>query len=85
MRVFTYGTATPALATGKLDRNPDQSDKLVFRGVTLRVDGVPSVAKLSWSAPNLSMLRRSNPAQSLTVAVTDPAAAYRSVFRPQAS
>ena len=81
--VFTYGTATPALATGKLDSNPDQSDKLVFRGVTLQFDGVPvggeTVVVGAKSAVNVAAT--SNPAQSLTVAVTDPAAAY-AAFSP---
>ncbi|WP_298188028.1 flagellar hook-associated protein 3 [uncultured Pseudomonas sp.] len=81
--VFKYGTATPALATGKLDSNPDQSDKLVFRGVTLQFDGVPvggeTVVVGAKSA--ISVAASSNPAQSLSVAVTDPAATY-AAFTP---
>ncbi|WP_374286487.1 flagellar hook-associated protein 3 [Pseudomonas fluvialis] len=81
--VFQYGTAAPALATGKLDSNPDQSDKLVFRGVTLQFDGVPVGGEtiVVGAASSISVAASSNPAQSLTVAVTDPAAAY-AAFSP---
>ncbi|MBU0807366.1 MAG: flagellar hook-associated protein 3 [Gammaproteobacteria bacterium] len=74
--VFAYGTATPALATGKLDSNPEQSDKLVFRGVTLQFDGVPVGGEtvVVGAKSTISVAASSNPAQSLTVAITDPAA-----------
>ncbi len=42
-RVFEYGADTstaPPLATGRMDDDADKSDKLVFSGVALHLDGV---------------------------------------------
>jgi len=39
--VFEIGVPATVLASGKLDDDPDRSDQLVFRGVTLQFDGVP--------------------------------------------
>lgn len=39
--VFEIGVPGTVLASGKLDDDPDDSDQLVFRGVTLHFDGVP--------------------------------------------
>lgn len=41
--VFEVGATAPApvLASGSLDDQPDSSDQLIFRGVTLHFDGIP--------------------------------------------
>lgn len=37
--VTEVGVPAPVLASGKLDADPDKSDRLVFRGVTVQFDG----------------------------------------------
>lgn len=39
--IYEVGGAT-ALSAGRLDEDDDSSDKIVFRGMTIHVDGVPS-------------------------------------------
>lgn len=40
-QVFAAGTTAPALADGKMDDDPKQSDRLVFRGVVINFEGEP--------------------------------------------
>lgn len=39
--IFAAGTTTPSLATGVMDDDAKSTDKLVFRGVVINLDGAP--------------------------------------------